>query len=623
MKRESGTESTQGKDISRRSFLGGTAAAFGAVMLSGAAAGMVGCSSSGGTQSGGAAKGGSEAQAPYEIYDTEILIIGGGVAGSHAALQAYKQGKDITVVEKGPFHFGGACGYNWNNWVNFIKTDTPWDKSEDFVLNELTNKKIAKATHEAFSVEERNLLLRYAQEGNSLFVRDETGAFVPGLDLPDYPVFGTFNGFPRCFTDAVERSGARIFDQTMITDIVTDEDGACIGAMGLHIPSGAIRVFRAKSTISCTGASAWIYGWNTVAPTSINSPDNTGDVDAAAYRRGAALQDSEFFQFDLISMYPAGLAASYTGGIGADNTCCEYICDSKGNYFFRGMDYSTLDRITFTRTIAKAIHDGGGSPNGGVYVDFSNPKAFAAMGEMYRRNVKLWKEVFGIDVSSTKLECALEAYEHGGNPRVDENLMVEGLPGLFCYRGGGVYGAQGGSSLNVAYRDGSYAMMKAIEYAEGAGKDHPEKFNFDSVIEEVERLHELRNRSAGGKRPQEITRAIQKAAYQACQPTREKQAMQDAVAELERIRKEEMPKMTLGDASLTYNTDWKAAIEAHNLLDIAEASAKAALMREESRGHSYRPDFPEENPADWTCNIVAKNNKGEMKLETVPVVELG
>ena len=77
-----------------------------------------------------------------------------------------------------------------------------------------------------------------------------------------------------------------------------------------------------------------------------------------------------------------------------------------------------------------------------------------------------------------------------------------------------------------------------------------------------------------------------------------------------------------GDATLTYNTDWKAAIEAYNMLDIAEASSKAALMREESRGHSYRPEFPQEDPANWTCNIVARNVNGEMKLETVPVVEL-
>ncbi|MEG1435436.1 MAG: FAD-dependent oxidoreductase [Gordonibacter sp.] len=370
--------------MSRRTFLGGSAVAFGTIMLSGA---LSGCAApAGGSGSGATPAGGSGGeQVLYELYDTDILIVGGGLAGSHAALEAYKQGKDVVVVEKGPFHFGGACGYNWCNWVNFIQTDTPWDQSEDFVLNELTNKKIAKATHEAFSVEDRNLLLRYAQEGNNLFMRDETGAFVPGLDKPGYPLFGTFSGFPRYFTDSVERSGARIFDQTMITDVII-EDGACIGAVGLHVPTGTVRVFRAKSTVSCTGASSWIYGWNTVAPTSINSPDNTGDVDAAAYRRGAALQDSEFFQFDLISMYPTGLAATFVGGIGADNLCCEYICDANDNYFFRGMDYSTLDRITFTRTIAKAIHDGGGSPSGGVYVDFSNPEAFAAMGEVYRRN---------------------------------------------------------------------------------------------------------------------------------------------------------------------------------------------------------------------------------------------
>ena len=347
--------------ISRRTFLGGSAVAFGTMVLSGV---MSGCSSSGEGGKQGAQGPVDGEQVLYELYDTDILIIGGGLAGSHAALQAYKQGQDVVVVEKAPFHFGGACGYNWCNWVNFIQTDTPWDKSEDFVLNELTNKKIAKATHEAFSVEDRNLLLRYAQEGNNLFMRDETGAFVPGLDMPGYPLFGTFNGFPRYFTDSVERSGARIFDQTMITDVII-EDGACIGAIGLHIPTGTVRAFRAKSTISCTGASSWVYGWNTVAATSINSPDNTGDVDAAAYRRGAALQDSEFFQFDLISMYPTGLAATFVGGIGADNLCCEYICDANDNYFFRGMDYSTLDRITFTRTIAKAIHDGGGSPNGG------------------------------------------------------------------------------------------------------------------------------------------------------------------------------------------------------------------------------------------------------------------
>ena len=80
-------------------------------------------------------------QVLYELFDTDILVIGGGLAGSHAALEAYRQGKDVVVVEKGPFHFGGACGYNWCNWVNFIQTDTPWDKSEDLVPSRIFRKK--------------------------------------------------------------------------------------------------------------------------------------------------------------------------------------------------------------------------------------------------------------------------------------------------------------------------------------------------------------------------------------------------------------------------------------------------------------------------------------------------
>ena len=148
MKRNFSNESASTKSMSRRAFLGGSAVAFGTVMLSSA---MGACSAPETSEGRGAGASANSEQVLYELYDTDILIIGGGLAGSHAALQAYKQGKDVAVVEKAAFHFGGACGYNWCNWVNFIQADTPWDQSEDFVLNELTNKKIAKATHEAFT----------------------------------------------------------------------------------------------------------------------------------------------------------------------------------------------------------------------------------------------------------------------------------------------------------------------------------------------------------------------------------------------------------------------------------------------------------------------------------------
>ena len=594
-------------DVSRREFvLGGAAATVGAATFAGVSQ----------AKAEGQDEAGSDVSHPasYEVYNTDACIIGGGLAGVAAAMEAVDAGKDVIVIEKGPHGFGGPAGYNWNQFINFVRDDLPWRESTDFVLNELTNQAIEKNSYEHWMGEDRNLMVRDANMGYGLLVRNpDTGELAPLLDFPT--IYGIYRGFSRHQLDALGDLGVKILDRTMATDII-DQDGVCCGVMGLHIPTGTMRVVRAKATICCTGASTWMYGWNTCGARSINSPDNTGDIDAAAFRHGCALEGNEFFQCDLLNIEPTGIACSFQGGIGADSGCCEYICDKDGNYFFRGMDYSTLNKITFTQTIAKCIAEGGGTENGGVYVDFSSHEAFEAIGETYKRNIELWKDVFGIDVEGTKLEVCLEAYERAGNPVADEHLMVDGLAGLFHARGGGFSGAQGGSSVNVAPRNGSYAVKCAVDYMDGL--DLP-ALDEAVVGAEYDRLHELFGRT-GGKRPQEIRRMIQHACYQACQPARPTADIEAGIAELARIRAEEMPTMTLGDMSRVFNTDWKCAIENYNLLDLAEAAALSAAFREETRGHMFRPEFPEVDDANWLCNVHARYNDGHITCEKAPVV---
>lgn len=550
----------------------------------------------------------------YEVYNTDVCIVGGGLAGVAAAIAAVDAGKDAIVIEKGPHGFGGPAGYNWDQFVNFVRDDLPWRESTDFVLNELTNQAIEKNSYEHWMGEDRNLMVRDVNLGYGLLNRDpETGEIAPLLDFPT--IYGIYRGFSRHQLDAMGDLGVKILDQTMATDVI-DQDGVCCGVMGLHIPTGTMRVVRAKATVCCTGASTWMYGWNTCGARTINSPDNTGDLDAAAFRHGCALEGNEFFQCDLLNIEPRGIACSFQSGIGADSGCCEYICDKDGNYFFRGMDYSTLNKITFTQTIAACIANGGGTENGGVYVDFSSPEAFGAIGETYQRNIELWKDVFGIDIEGAKLEVCLEAYERAGNPVADEDLMVEGLTGLFHARGGGFSGAQGGSSVNVAPRNGSYAMSRAVAYMETA-----ELPALDEAVVAAEhaRLHELFDRS-GGRRPQQVRRMIQRACYQACQPARPTAEIEAGIAELARIRTEEMPSMTLGDTSHVFNTDWKCAIENYNLLDLAEAAARSAAFREETRGHMFRPEFPAPDDESWLCNVHAYYNGGAITCEKAAVV---
>jgi succinate dehydrogenase / fumarate reductase flavoprotein subunit len=84
---------------------------------------------------------------------------------------------------------------------------------------------------------------------------------------------------------------------------------------------------------------------------------------------------------------------------------------------------------------------------------------------------------------------------------------------------------------------------------------------------------------------------------------------------LDRIRTEDIPAMVVSDTSPVYNTEWKEAIEAYNMLDICEISARASLMREETRGMYLRGDFPEQDDVNWDCMIVCRNNNGMMELE--------
>ena len=146
-----------------------------------------------------------------------------------------------------------------------------------------------------------------------------------------------------------------------------------IGAVGLLFAHGTVRVFGKVDRILHGCKFGDLRGEYCGSPLPSISPDNSGDVDAAAFRRGAAPAGFGVFQFSLISTsIRRGFAATFVGGASALTICSANTSAMQNdNYFFPLMDYSTLDRITFSRTIAKAIPTAVDRRNGVVYVDGS------------------------------------------------------------------------------------------------------------------------------------------------------------------------------------------------------------------------------------------------------------
>lgn len=606
--------------ISRRDFLKSTVAGAGVAAL-----GLTSCAAGDASQS-------TQTAAPeviteireiekvgYEVIDAgDLLIIGSGMAANGMARYAMQKGKRVTILDKAPFGFGGASGYNWDIYTSVMLCgDHPefrcQDKSSGLINSDFINNAVM------FDPIKDDVDLEFLKRGQILPCRNEDGTnnWYYEVDIPGYYTLRGIEGnMVRIESDTVKASPLlKIYDRTMATDFIMDGD-RCVGVTALYLPTGDYRAFRAKAVISATGGTPIFYGWTGVSPFSNSSMDNTGDLDAAAYRRGCGLAHAEFPGFDFMTVEPAGLGYGWATAIDADGNEPWLFCDKDGNQLWPDdPDFatfmSTMDRKTFNQNIAKMmLNDGIADEDGCITINITGKH-----GRDYGNSTcTLLKEKFGIDPYQP-LRARQESYEHIACPIIDAKGMTE-LKGVFNNRGAGVYepaASQSGSGSTMSYV--SYVAQCALDYIDAYDDTQP--VDLSGAEAEFARLEEIRTRRVDNAlRPHEVRHAVQNLCGKVWGIIRNEADQTAAVAELSRIRREDLPRMCITNDSKTFNTEWKDAIEAYNLLCIAEVSVKASLERKESRGQYIYVDYPEQDDENWNCALVARQGAdGEVTLE--------
>lgn len=603
------------RSIDRRSFfkLGGLTA--GAAALTGGM--LAGCAPQ--SQTDMAATGGEnetvDAAVPYAVFDTDILVIGAGYGASFAMQEACKAGQNMLVIDKAPYGFGGAFGMNFdimNTWVPGAFYET---EEEVPVATKIRNESLYRKTGVQNEVE-LNPDVVCANWGEILSARNEDGT---PFYIYDFPTTRGFeHSMTRHWSDHFRaKDYITVYDRTMITDLII-EGGRCLGAVGLHIPTGEYRVYRAKVTLTATGGCTQFYGWNSTSPTTNNVCDNTADVEMALLRHGGKIANAEFGSYDMMGAFPRSFAASEGSMVGADSVHSGDLMDSEGTYLKDYPEIAEKEYLTTQSGVMQAVdvvvRAGKGSESGGVYLDCKE-ESLATMRWMYQRNAQLLKEKFGYDFTAQPTEVVPEMYEHGGEPITDDNAMCVDAEGLFCVRANA--GSEGGMMNITNRRMGRYAMKKALEYL--ATYKEPASVTYEGVAAEIARLEDLRTRTVDDPlRPITVRRNIQHACAEAGRPVRPADVLETAKAELDRIMAEDLPRMACADDSLVQNADWKDAIEVVNLLDIARLTVEASLAREESRDAFIRPDFPEPDDANWKCALAyTRAEDGSLSYEKI------
>ncbi len=282
---------------SRRSFLKGAVVTGAATALSGVLLGTTGCdnesSTAGNTASGGAAAG--EGQYSPAVYESDVLIVGGGVSGLIAARTAMAAGVSVNVVDKGPWGHSGASGINWGHDMQTgeFGTDDGRAAAETLTMiqcgmpNQTLIYELMKANMELkpnVLAEQMGMIIERNPDGTVKGAPGDASDGIPGTAGFTFTLNHGF--FSRYYAMHVRNAGARIFDRTRVLNILLAEDGSTAGAVAIDVRSGSPVVFRAKKTILATGSYACIAGDNGLYPYSMTGPENTGDGHAMLINAG-------------------------------------------------------------------------------------------------------------------------------------------------------------------------------------------------------------------------------------------------------------------------------------------------------------------------------------------------
>jgi succinate dehydrogenase/fumarate reductase flavoprotein subunit len=551
----------------------------------------------------------------YEIVMTDVLVVGGGGAASRAAIEASKFAQTGLVVD-GVYGRAGTTttGMGGMNVAlgNFDSRDNWRVHYEDTIkggqyLNnqELVEIFAKEGIERIYDLEEYGMLF-YRMGNGRIAQRIESGSTYNRTCMTGDR---TGHELQRTLTREVRRRGIRVFDETVIAELLVN-GGKIAGAIGLNFRTGQFIVFRANAVVMATGGCARLYR------VCSNAHESTGDGFGMAIKAGATLVDMEMVQFHPTGMvYPESanglLVSEAVRGDGGQ------LVNSKGERFMlryspKWKELATRDVVS--RSIWREVHEGRGTEHGGVYLNISHVPAKVIEEKLPSMLNQLLRS--GIDIRKEPMEVLPTPHFSCGGIKIDIHGAAT-LEGLFAggEAGGGIHGANrlGANSFADLQVFGARAGRSAAEYAL-RHKNAPELKQVEQSIGALGRpLNEKE-----GISPIELRKKIQKLMYQEVGIVRSGKGLTETLRKFEQIKEQEIPRMKVSP-SRVFNYEWVESIKVRNMLEAASVIAKCAMFREESRGVHYREDLPEKNQS-WLVNVNSKRENGEIKLFKTPVV---
>ena len=555
-----------------------------------------------------------------DTIEQDLLIVGSGLAGLRAAIQAAKTSSKIKIAVISKLQVmrshsvsaeGGTAAVLFPEEGDSLEShvyDTV--KGSDFLADQdVVERLVHQMPSEIYQLEHWGMPWSRRDDGR-IGQRKFGGFSFPRATYAQDKV--GFYEMQTLYDTCQKFDNIEFFNEWFVTSIIHDGQRFC-GITAIELSSGTFYTIKAKALIIATGGAGRVYSYSTYALSS--TPDGLD----MAYRAGLALKDMEFVQFHPTGILPSGILIT-EGARGEGG----YLINKDGERFMKRYASGLMElapRDIVSRSMMTEMLEGRGFKNE-TGVDCLKLDLRHLGNNIIKEKLAAIREISmkfsGVDPSNEPIDVRPVCHYMMGGVHTDIDGATE-IQGIWAA------GEAACNSTHGANRLGANSTSECIVWGKITGelaaryvidaKTSP--FPLHLVSLEEKRIYDGIFHSHGDDNPYEVKQQVTDIMNEKAYVFRNEKDLVDGLRKVRELK--EKTWKHVDDKASEYNTNFTNVMELDSIFRIAEVILVGAIKRKESRGAHARTDYPARDDKNFLHHTLAYYDIKEPVLKEHPV----